>query len=58
MIASKFARSKRTVETHIANIKAKLRCQTVGQLIQKVFDEGYENLIPPHVFSDLIAKHT
>jgi len=58
MIALKFARSKHIVETHIANITAKLRCQTVDQFIQKVFDDGCENLIPPHVFSDLIAKHT
>ncbi len=45
------ALSKRTVETHIENIKTKLNCKTKSQIIEKAISKGFLNFIPRMLLS-------
>ncbi len=44
--------SPRTVESHIANIKAKLNCETKSDLIDKSIDNKFINYIPESILMD------
>lgn len=50
-IANKIYRSKRTVESHLENIKYKMNCSTKSSLIEKSLDLGYLNYLPPLLLS-------
>lgn len=52
-MASIFSISKRTVETHIANIKIKLDTQTRFDLIDKSIENNFINYIPERIMADL-----
>lgn len=45
--------SKRTVETHIANIKSKLGCVNKSDLIDKAVTDNLINLLPESIFNNL-----
>jgi DNA-binding CsgD family transcriptional regulator len=49
MIAQKLFISRRTVESHIENIKLKAGCFTKPQLIEKALHEGWLNTIPKSI---------
>lgn len=43
--------SKRTVETHMENIKLKLNCYTKSEIIDKAISKGFLNFIPRRLLS-------
>ena len=52
-IAAIFSISKRTVETHIDNIKFKLHCDNKTDLIHKSIENKYINYLPERILSDI-----
>lgn len=48
-IAKILCRSKRTIETHIENIKFKLKCKKKSDLIEKAIELGYLGILPKHL---------
>ena len=45
-IALTLGLSKRTIETHIENIKSKLQCDNKNKLIELAIDKGLLNYLP------------
>jgi len=49
MISAELSRSIRTIETHIYNIRTKLNCTSIDQVIEKAHAEGFSNIIPSRI---------
>ncbi len=47
--------SKRTVESHIENIKNKLVCDTKSQVIEQAMDLGYYYIIPDSILNQITS---